>query len=160
MVMPREVLVAWVGRHRRDAWEAMCAHYRERIGRWVRIEDRPIRVRIAGEGAVRLEAEAEAVRAALPDPCWRLALRRRARPLTSEALARRLAKLFAEWPHPVAFVIGSDLGLAASLASEAQESLSLGPLTLPHELARLVLYEQLYRALSINAGIKYHRVEL
>jgi 23S rRNA (pseudouridine1915-N3)-methyltransferase len=44
--------------------------------------------------------------------------------------------------------------------SQANEKLSLGPLTLPHELARAVIYEQVYRALSILAGIKYHRQPL
>ncbi len=57
-------------------------------------------------------------------------------------------------------MIGSDLGLAEEVLRGVRESISLGPLTLPHELARLVLYEQLYRALSIGAGIKYHREPL
>jgi 23S rRNA (pseudouridine1915-N3)-methyltransferase len=58
------------------------------------------------------------------------------------------------------FLIGSDLGLAKSVLDQARERLSFGPLTLPHELARLVLLEQLYRGLAISAGIKYHRVPL
>ena len=65
-----------------------------------------------------------------------------------------------DWPHPVVFILGSDLGLAPSVSKACRESLSLGPMTLPHELARLVLYEQLYRALSIQARIKYHREPL
>jgi len=50
--------------------------------------------------------------------------------------------------------------LSSELLAESRDSLSFGPLTLPHELARLVLHEQLYRALSILAGMNYHRPRL
>lgn len=56
------------------------------------------------------------------------------------------------------FLIGSDLGLDHSVLESARWTLSLGRLTLSHELARVVLYEQLYRALSIEAGMSYHRL--
>jgi 23S rRNA (pseudouridine1915-N3)-methyltransferase len=79
---------------------------------------------------------------------------------SSEQLAERLARLKREWPHPVAFLIGSDLGLDRPVLDQARAVLSLGPLTLSHELARVVLYEQLYRALSIEAGMSYHREPL
>jgi 23S rRNA (pseudouridine1915-N3)-methyltransferase len=76
---------------------------------------------------------------------------------SSRELASFLASTRDEWPHPLAFVVGSALGLDAELVAEADVRLSLGPLTLPHQLARLTLWEQLYRGLSLGAGIKYHR---
>ena len=60
-------------------------------------------------------------------------------------------------PHAIAFLVGSDLGLGAAVLERASHHLSLGSLTLAHETARLVLYEQLYRAFAIEHGIKYHR---
>jgi 23S rRNA (pseudouridine1915-N3)-methyltransferase len=86
-----------------------------------------------------------------------VALDRRAKSLSSPELATWLARLREEWPHSIVFLLGSDLGLDRGLVRECRGRLSFGPMTLPHELARLVLYEQLYRALSITAGIKYHR---
>ena len=80
--------------------------------------------------------------------------------LSSEQFADRLARLKQEWPHPIAFLIGSDLGLDRAVLEGARAVLSFGPLTLSHELARVVLYEQLYRALSIEAGMSYHREPL
>ncbi len=77
--------------------------------------------------------------------------------LDSEAFAERLRRLEETWPHALVFVLGSDLGLARDVLDRANEKLSLGPMTLPHELARLVLYEQIYRAATIRSGIKYHR---
>jgi 23S rRNA (pseudouridine1915-N3)-methyltransferase len=65
-----------------------------------------------------------------------------------------------EWTGDLVFVIGSDLGLDQVVLEQARTRLSLGPMTLPHELARLVLYEQLYRGIGITAGIKYHREPL
>jgi 23S rRNA (pseudouridine1915-N3)-methyltransferase len=116
-----------------------------------------VKVRGKGGGADRLRAEGEALLAAVPEPVWRVALDPAGRSLSSEELAAELARLRRDWPHPVAFLLGSDLGLAPEVLAAARTRLSLGPMTLSHELARVVLYEQLYRAASIEAGTGYHR---
>lgn len=157
--MARQLLILWAGRHQREPWERLCAGYRSRIERFLEVRDHWIKVR-AGAGRARRRAEGQAMLAALPEPCWTVALDRRGRARGSSQLARWLDRRLTDWPHPLAFVLGSDLGLAAEVGEAARETLSLGPLTLPHELARLVLYEQLYRALSITSGIKYHREPL
>lgn len=154
--MGRELLVVWTGRRRRDEWESLCADYRQRVERFAPVRDVVLR-QLPGEGPERLAAEAAAVRAALPQPCRVVALDRRGRALSSRDLATWLERTAAEWPHAVAFVLGSDLGLDPALVREADLALSLGALTLPHALARLVLYEQLYRCLSLASGMKYHR---
>ena len=154
--MGRELLVVWTGRRRRDEWEALCEDYRARVDRFVPARDVVLRLQ-PGDGADRLAAEAAAVRGALPQPRRLVVLDRRGRALSSRDLAGWLARTLEEWPHPVAFVLGSDLGVDPALSREADLALSLGPLTLPHALARLVLYEQLYRCLSLASGMKYHR---
>lgn len=149
--------ILWAGRHRRRSWEALCEDYRRRIRRFATVEDQPIKVKRAADGVERRRAEGRALLAALPDPSWAVALDARGGEMTSEELARHLGRLRREWPHTVAFVIGSDLGLSQEVLAASRQVLALGRLTLSHELARLVLYEQLYRALSIDAGINYHR---
>jgi 23S rRNA (pseudouridine1915-N3)-methyltransferase len=158
--MARELLVVWAGRHRRDEWNRLCERYRKRIRRFVKVTDLPVRVRSAGSDSARLRAEGEALLAAVPARSWVVALDRRGTIRDSEQLAEWLDRLVRDWPHPVAFLVGSDLGLAESVRSRTREMLSFGPLTLPHELARVVLYEQLYRGFCILAGIKYHRQPL
>lgn len=158
--MSRELVILWAGRHVKDEWDAMCDTYRRRIRQMAPLRECPVRVRARGEGSERLAAEGKALQEALPDPCWTVALDRKGKMRSSLEMADWLRRLREEWPHPVAFVIGSDLGLADSVRKSARECLSFGPLTLPHELARLVLFEQVYRSLAINAGIKYHRPAL
>ncbi len=155
--MGREILIVWAGRRQQDAWQGLCDDYRGRLSRWARVRELPVRARGGGEASARLAAEGAAQLAALPEPCWPVALDRRGEMRSSTELAAWLGRRIEEWPHPLAFLLGSDLGLAAEVRASARETLSFGPLTLPHHLARLVLYEQLYRALSINVGIKYHR---
>ncbi|HYL05611.1 MAG TPA: 23S rRNA (pseudouridine(1915)-N(3))-methyltransferase RlmH [Thermoanaerobaculia bacterium] len=155
--MSRELVVLWAGRHQRSGWEELCASYRRRIGRLAPVRDQPVRARGGSDDPQRRRAEMQALLAALPRPSFLVALDSRGEALASEAFADRLERLRGEWPHPVAFLIGSDLGLDAALLEQARWVLSLGPLTLSHELARVVLYEQLYRALSIGAGMSYHR---
>ena len=155
--MARELLIVWAGRHHRSGWEEICTDYRRRIVRWVPVRDVPVRARAAADDPQRQRAEGQALLAAAPDPVWTVALDSRGEMLDSGQLAERLARLRSEWPHPIAFVIGSDLGLDRAVLDAARWTLSLGRLTLSHELARAVLYEQLYRALTIEAGMSYHR---
>jgi 23S rRNA (pseudouridine1915-N3)-methyltransferase len=155
--LSRELVVLWAGRHQRSGWDELCASYRRRIARLTPVRDLPVRARVASDDPQRQRAETQALLAALPQPSFAIALDSRGEALASRPLAERLRRLRGEWPHAVAFVVGSDLGLDDSLLRQARWVLSLGPLTLSHELARLVLYEQLYRALSIAAGMSYHR---
>ena len=155
--MARELLIAWAGRHNPADWEEICADYRRRIARMTPVRDLPVKVKEAPIDPRRGAAEGRALLAALPQPSWVVALDRTGRAVDSPGLAAELARLEREWPHPVAFLIGSDLGLDPAVLAAARQVLSLGPLTLSHSLARVVLYEQLYRALSINAGSSYHR---
>jgi len=76
--------------------------------------------------------------------------------LTSEAFARRLADLDMQGSRTV-FVIGGSLGLSPAVVQRANEKLSLSKMTFPHQLARVLLLEQLYRACKINAGERYHK---
>ncbi len=158
--MSRELLILWAGRRRRDAWDRMCQPYRKRIARQLPIRESVVRVGRGGAGAPRRQAEGRALLDGLPSPCWSVAVDRRGVARSSPELADWLGRLQREWPHPIAFLLGSDVGLSSELMAAARDSLSFGPLTLPHELARLVLYEQLYRALSILAGMNYHRPRL
>lgn len=158
--MSRELVVVWAGRHRRDSWESLCERYRSRIRREIRVRDLPVRVRSAEDGIARLREEGQALLKAIPQKSWIVALDRRGKMHSSQDLAAWLRRRIDEWPEELAFVIGSDLGLDAAVLKRARTRLSLGPLTLPHELARLVLYEQLYRSIGIHTGIKYHREPL
>jgi 23S rRNA (pseudouridine1915-N3)-methyltransferase len=155
--MSRELHILWAGRHRRRSWDDLCADYRQRIERDLPVKDRMIKVKVAGQDPKRLRAEETAMLRALPDPAWTIALDARGRGLDSQQLARRLGEIREEWPHPIVFMIGSDLGLGKGVVEKARLKLSLGPMTYGHELARLMLYEQIYRAISIGKGIKYHR---
>lgn len=158
--MGRELVVAWVGRHQRDRWEELCVDYRERIARFAPVRDLAVRPRVPGETRdpqERLRIEGAALLQALPQPHLLIVLDRQGEAWTSEALAGALQKLRDEWPHALVFALGSDLGLGPAVLGAARRRWSLGPLTLPHEIARLVVYEQLYRALSIGAGMHYHR---
>jgi 23S rRNA (pseudouridine1915-N3)-methyltransferase len=154
--LAREWWVVWAGRHRRDSWDELCDDYRTRIDRHVVTREVVVRSRVAG-GAERLAAEGSAILAALPSPCRLVVLDRDAKPTSSEELARRLETWRDEWSHPVVFAVGSDLGLANDVSKRSDWRLSFGPITLPHELARLVLWEQLYRAVAISCGSSYHR---
>lgn len=155
--MKRLVQVVWAGRRRLAGWEELCRDYRRRIRVHVEIRDRPVLVKSSGDAHSRLQAEADALLAAVPDRSWVMALDRRGRELDSRRFAERLGQLLEDRPHGICFVVGSDIGLARSILAGADERISLSRMTLPHHLARLLLYEQLYRALSIRAGMQYHR---
>jgi 23S rRNA (pseudouridine1915-N3)-methyltransferase len=103
-----------------------------------------------------LEAEAKRVLAALPRGCLKIVLDERGTLQATRELARRIEQWRATG-RDLAFIVGGADGLADGLKRAADFKWSLTPLTLPHGLARVVLAEQLYRALSILHNHPYHR---
>jgi len=152
-----EILLLWVGRRAAAPVEELAADYRQRLARHVRLEE--VRVRPAagraGDPRRALAEEAAALRRHVAPGDWVVALDERGGEKTTEALARWVAAS-ANRGRTV-LVIGSDLGLDAEFARQADELLALSRLTLPHQLARLLLLEQLYRCCDWLAGGAYHR---
>ncbi|AII45439.1 50S rRNA methyltransferase [Synechococcus sp. KORDI-49] len=117
------------------------------------------RKRLPGLSIVELrdstpEKESEAIRAARRPDERLVVLMEQGETLASIPFARKLEQISSE---RIAFVIGGADGLTDDLKSEAHWRLSLSPMTFPHELARLMLVEQLFRAQAILQGSPYHR---
>jgi 23S rRNA (pseudouridine1915-N3)-methyltransferase len=155
-----QLRVIWFGRPAASPYEQQVGEYRARVARRWPAEDLPLRSAAGGRGSDArraLRREAEAARAVVP-PGWRLGvLDESGRAYTSEGLAAELQRLQDGGARGLALIIGSDLGLHPELVAGAVVRLSLSPMTLPHLLARLVLWEQLYRATQILGGGRYHR---
>jgi 23S rRNA (pseudouridine1915-N3)-methyltransferase len=107
--------------------------------------------------ALLKEREAELILAALPAGARLIALDRSGLTWSSKELARRIAGWRDDGTGAVAFAIGGAEGLGAAVLDRAGHTLSLGAMTWPHFLARVMLLEQLYRAQQILAGHPYHR---
>lgn len=151
------MVIAAVGRPRNAALAAAVAEYETRAARYwpleiVEIKEEP--ARDAGAHVAR-EREGDRLRKRL-DGLRLIVCERDGERRTSEAFAAWLQRV-REAGHDVAFVIGGAFGLADSLTATAWERVSLAPWTLPHEMARLVLAEQLYRAGTIGRGEPYHK---
>jgi 23S rRNA (pseudouridine1915-N3)-methyltransferase len=110
----------------------------------------------AGSPALQRREEAKRLTVALPDRVVRVALDLRGEPWSSEELARRVGA-WRDAARPVALVIGGAEGLDPAVLEASDLRWSLGPMTLPHELARVVVMEQLYRAFAILRGAPYHK---
>lgn len=102
------------------------------------------------------KVEAESLLKGIPDGAFVVALDETGKRFDSPTFAKKL-ETWAEGGRPVVFLIGGSWGLDASVRDRADVVLSLGEMTLPHLLARIVLLEQLYRAESILSGKTYHK---
>jgi len=152
------VRVIWFGRAAGSPYEEQVEAYRRRVAHRWPAEDLVVRPSPrAAEPRVALAAEAAAARRLVPDRWSLVTLDRQGRTMASEDLAAELTARQEAGAPGLAFVVGSDLGLDRQLVRGADLSLSLSALTLPHQLARLCLWEQLYRATQIITGGAYHR---
>jgi 23S rRNA (pseudouridine1915-N3)-methyltransferase len=145
---------------RMPAWVADgFAEYKKRLSRELPLDLVEIRLGARGKGrdpARAIADEGAAVRAALPKDAHVVALDGRGSAWSSEQLAAELKRWRMEG-HDVVFLIGGPDGHAADVLAASHQRWSLGPLTLPHMLVRLVVAEQLYRAMTMLAGHPYHR---
>jgi 23S rRNA (pseudouridine1915-N3)-methyltransferase len=157
------LLIAAIGKLKQGPQRELFAHYLGRTktaGQKLHLS--PICVVEVAESKAatakaRSKAEAKALLAKVPSSHRLICLDRKGEGLSSEAFAALLATLRDGGREGVAFLIGGADGLPAEVLSEAAKVVSLGPMTLPHGLARVVLAEQIYRAATILAGHRYHR---
>lgn len=153
------ITVAAVGRLKERYWVDAAEEYLKRLGpyadvRVVEVPDRdPSRL---GEARAVAE-EGAAILKAIPSDAHVITLEIAGKQRTSEELSQRLSALGLEGRSSVAFVVGGSHGLSTDVIERADERLSLGPMTLPHNLARVVLLEQIYRAFRIARGEPYHK---
>jgi 23S rRNA (pseudouridine1915-N3)-methyltransferase len=135
------------------------AEYKKRLSHDLPLElvEIPLGARGKNRNPARaITDEGNAVLAALPKDTHVVALDGRGKPWSSEQLAEQLAAWRMQG-RDLAILIGGPDGHAAEVLARADQRWSLGPLTLPHMLVRLVVAEQLYRAVSIMGGHPYHR---
>jgi len=157
------LIIAAVGRLKHGPETELAERYRKRIAQSGRslglrdIEIIEIRESRAGDPAKRMLEESIALANVVPADATVVLLDARGDTLDSAAFAGLLAKWTAGGQPAVVFVIGGADGLAPSLADKADLRLSFGAATWPHQLARVMLLEQLYRATTILAGHPYHR---
>lgn len=152
--------VVAVGKLKERFWADACAEYLKRLQPYVKT--RVVEVadidpaRVGGEPAA-VEREGAAALKALPERAHVVLLAIDGTQRSSEALSKRIDDLGVSGCGEIAFVIGGSCGVSADVRARANETLSFGPITLPHNLARVVLLEQLYRACKISRGEPYHK---
>ena len=152
-----------VGKLGEKFWAAAVQEYAKRLGAYCKLEiielpeQRLPQTPSQGEIEQALDKEAALIEAKLPQGAAVIALCVEGRPMSSEQLADYLAKLTVSGTSRLCLVIGGSCGLSERIKQRAALRLSMSPMTFPHHLARVMVLEQLYRALNIAAGGKYHK---
>ncbi len=156
------ITVIAVGKLKEQFWTAACAEYLKRLSAYAVVEVRELPdidpARAGGEAKARAQESASIVQAldALPN-VYVVLLDIGGKTVASEDIASRLDALVLEGTNDVALVIGGSCGVDDPVRQRANVRWSLGRITLPHNLARVVILEQLYRAFKINRNEPYHK---
>ncbi len=146
----------WVGRLKSRFWSEAAAHYLGLLGRWYTVREVVVRDAPAGSPAERTRAEGAAILATLGPADLPICLDERGEVHTSRELATLLQGWVLDGNRSPCFIVGGAYGLSETVRGACKRALSLSAMTLPHEMARVVLLEQLYRAGSILRGLPYH----
>ena len=156
------IRIICVGKFKEKYWEAASAEYMKRLGAYcnvsvveVKEEKLPAHASRADEENVMLK-EGKSILEKVGAGDHVIVLDIKGKEMSSEALAQKIADVSFS-ASTIDFIIGGSLGLSPEVKSRADLRMSFGPLTLPHQLARIVLLEQIYRAFKINAGETYHK---
>ena len=158
------VEIICIGKLREKYWQDAAAEYIRRLSRFctLKITELP-EARLPGSSAADeaavAAAESKSILAKLaPGPgTFTVALAIKGKRLSSEALAEKISALGLDGKSRIVFVIGGSWGLSEELLSACDMRLSFSDMTFPHQLMRVILLEQIYRAFKINAGEAYHK---
>lgn len=145
-----KITVFAVGKLKEKFWKEACQEYLKRLSGYAKVEVREL-------PDSTKEKEAKLLLDALPEHCPVLLLDIRGKELSSEALSARIDALSLGGDSHICFVIGGSDGVTDEVKRRATERISFGPITLPHNLARVVLLEQIYRAMKISRNEPYHK---
>jgi 23S rRNA (pseudouridine1915-N3)-methyltransferase len=140
--------IAWIGKTKSKAIDALTDDFLDRILHYVPVEK--LILRSQDEILPKFGASAKGGRSTL------VLMDSRGKEFSSEAFAGFLQNYLDRNPLPLVFAIGGADGFEASVKANAEHVISLGKMTLPHEFARIVLLEQIYRAFTIMKGHPYH----
>ena len=150
----------WVGKTKNEHVRSLVGDYLQRLGRFVRCEVTELRESAASDERAVVEEESKRVASALAaraDGVTVLLDVEGRREWSSPELAAQVERWQSEGKKDIAFVVGGHLGVSGELKAKADVRWSLSPLTLTHEMARVVLVEQLYRAYTIMHGLPYQK---
>ncbi|MDR0929554.1 MAG: 23S rRNA (pseudouridine(1915)-N(3))-methyltransferase RlmH [Oscillospiraceae bacterium] len=156
-------VILCVGKLREAFWRDAAAEYTKRLQRFggvdiIECADKPEPKHASAADIARLiEAEGEALLQQIKPRDHVIALCIEGKSCTSPALAEKVRMLEDGGVERLIWVIGGSNGLSPAVIARAQEKLSFSPMTFPHQLARILLLEQLYRARKILAGENYHK---
>lgn len=152
-----------VGKLKENYLKDACNEYIKRLGVYCKVKvtelpeyrlpDKPSEKEISNA----LTAEGESILAVLPKVGAAAAMCIEGKQMSSEDFAKKLEKFASEGKSTVSFIIGSSFGLSDNVKQSADIRMSMSEMTFPHQLARVMLLEQIYRALSILNNGKYHK---
>lgn len=152
--------VVAVGKLKEKFWVQACAEYVKRLGAYAKVEMREVAdidpARAGGVEASRAR-EGQEILVAIPARSHVILLAIDGKQRSSEQFSAHLDELALRGKSDLSFVIGGSDGVSPEVRARANETFSFGPITLPHNLARVVLLEQLYRACKISRGEPYHK---
>lgn len=104
-----------------------------------------------------LEAEAQQIKAKIPNGAYVFSMCIEGKQMPSEAFSQKISKLAVDGKSNIVFILGSSFGLSEEIKSLSDSRFSMSEMTFPHQMARIMLLEQLYRAFQISSGGKYHK---
>ena len=157
------IKIICVGKLKEAYWRDACAEYSKRLSAFChlqivevneeRLPDNPSPAQITAA----LEGEGHRLLSRIPAGVPMVSLCIEGKGITSPALSKQLSQWAVDGNSHIAFVIGGSWGLSDLVKSSSKLRLSMSEMTFPHQMARVMLLEQLYRALQISSGGKYHK---
>ncbi len=158
-----DITLITIGKLKDKFYISAAAAYANRLGGYCRVQLRELPVSRLPENpsdaeiAAGLEREADTILERIPKGAWFCVFTPEGRELSSEDFAQKLREVKLSGKSSACFLIGSSFGIALRVKQRADWKLSMGKMTFPHHLARIMVLEQLYRAEAIQAGSKYHK---